>query len=255
MDPVERWLRSARNQSPLLTAAEEVHLGNAVRAWLDDPDPSPLVVRRGRRARNRMLTANLRLVVAVSRRYRAAVKARGLMMEDLLQEGVLGLNRAVEKFDPARGYKFSTYAYWWIRQAIGRAISTSGTIRVPIPYSEALPNMTPEKLAAMPPAQQERFQAAANARALSSLDGVVPQADGDVRFIDVVADSSNPDQWEVLETAERWESIAALLTPEEQTTVELVAGMGSREAGQILGLHAGTVTARMRAIKARFGVA
>ena len=100
---------------PLLTAAEEVALAKRIE-------------RGDREAKERMINSNLRLVISIAKRY----QNRSLPLGDLFQEGVIGLNRAVEKFDWRRGYKFSTYATWWIRQACQRAVSgQSATIRVP----------------------------------------------------------------------------------------------------------------------------
>jgi RNA polymerase sigma factor (sigma-70 family) len=115
---------------PLLTAAEEVHLGTIVQRWRQAPAPTPAEARAGRRAMDRMVRANLRLVVSVCKH--EAREPAGVELLDLIQVGNLGLIRAVERFDPARGYRFSTYAYWWIRQAVRRGQAELGQIlRVP----------------------------------------------------------------------------------------------------------------------------
>ena len=136
-DIVTHWLNQA-GRVPMLTPAEELHLGAMVQAWQGHPggpDQAPAgVIRRGRRARDRMVTANLRLVASLARRMRNQ-SHRNLTdddMPDLLQGGCMGLVRGAELFDPQRGYKFSTFAYWWIRQGIVRwMIEQSRPIYIP----------------------------------------------------------------------------------------------------------------------------
>ncbi|KGG14521.1 MULTISPECIES: RpoD/SigA family RNA polymerase sigma factor [unclassified Prochlorococcus] len=137
---------SSIGRVPLLTPAEEIELAHHVQKMkelLDVPkeDINPRQrhqIRMGKRARDRMMAANLRLVVSVAKKY----QNQGLELLDLVQEGAIGLERAVDKFDPAMGYKFSTYAYWWIRQGMTRAIDNSArTIRLPIHISEKLSKM------------------------------------------------------------------------------------------------------------------
>ncbi|MFD8520996.1 RNA polymerase sigma factor [Streptomyces capillispiralis] len=147
-DLFRQYLREI-GRIPLLTAAEEVELARRVEAGLFAEEKLRLtpdldsrlahdldrLVVMGRMAKRRLIEANLRLVVSVAKRY----IGRGLTMLDLVQEGNLGLIRAVEKFDYARGYKFSTYATWWIRQAMSRALADQArTIRVPVHVVELI---------------------------------------------------------------------------------------------------------------------
>jgi len=103
---------------PLLDKNQEIILGRRVQAWLNDPAPSPSVVRSGRRAQDKMIQCNLRLVVSVCKKYVRHNNKSELL--DLIQEGTIGLTRGVQKFDPERGYALSTYVYWWIRQSVNR---------------------------------------------------------------------------------------------------------------------------------------
>lgn len=116
---------------PLLTQQQEIELGRRIQKWLKDPDPSPGLARSGKRARDQFVCCNLRLVVAVAKKYTRRISGTSITFADLLQEGVIGLQRAAEKYDPECGYKMSTYAYWWIRQSITRSIDMkTGMIRI-----------------------------------------------------------------------------------------------------------------------------
>ncbi|MEU9830120.1 RNA polymerase sigma factor RpoD [Streptosporangium sp. NPDC048047] len=145
-DLVRIYLREI-GRVPLLTAEEEVELAKSIEAGLFAEDKLTSAASRlafpefrelvweGNRAKQRLIEANLRLVVSIAKRY----VGRGMLFLDLIQEGNLGLIRAVEKFDYTKGYKFSTYATWWIRQAITRAIADQArTIRIPVHMVETI---------------------------------------------------------------------------------------------------------------------
>ena len=147
-DPVRMYLKEI-GRVPLLTAAEEVDLAKRVEAGLFASEKLTmgasipaglerdleLIERDGQLAKKKLIEANLRLVVSIAKRY----VGRGMLFLDLIQEGNLGLIRAVEKFDYTKGYKFSTYATWWIRQAITRAIADQArTIRIPVHMVETI---------------------------------------------------------------------------------------------------------------------
>lgn len=177
--------------SPLLTAEEEVYF-------------SRLALKGDEAARKRMIESNLRLVVKISRRY----LNRGLTLLDLIEEGNLGLIRAVEKFDPERGFRFSTYATWWIRQTIERAImNQTRTIRLPIHvvkelniYLRAARELTqkldheptPEEIAQMldRPVEDVQKMLSLNER-VSSIDSPLGGLDSDKSLVEVLADTQH----------------------------------------------------------------
>ena len=172
-DMISHWLGQA-GRIPLLTPAEALHLGGLVRQWQDwepSPDDAPAAVRRrGLRARDRMVSANLRLVVSVAKK----CSHHDAPLIDQLQSGSIGLARAVEKFDPARGYTFSTYAYWWIRQAIDKGELDEKVIRLPGPAHAAVRG---RRNGTCPP---HLLEAALSVASLLSLDSPAPGDDRDL---------------------------------------------------------------------------
>jgi RNA polymerase primary sigma factor len=204
------WFLTSICREPLLTAAEEIELGNHVQKMMllleenqTVSEKDTKIIRLGKRSKERMMKANLRLVVSVAKKY----QGKGLDLQDLIQEGSLGLERAVEKFDPTRGYKFSTYAFWWIRQSITRAIATQGrAIRLPVHLSERLAlikkitNELSHKLGANPTRQEiaevmgttieEIDSVLRQSLTTSSLDEPVGGGEGKSFLGDLIADSN-----------------------------------------------------------------
>jgi len=187
-DSLQLFLNEA-GRYPLLTAAEEVELAKRVEAG-------------DKAAKDRMVNSNLRLVVSIAKKY----QGHGLSLLDLIQEGIIGLIRAVEKFDWRRGFKFSTYATWWIRQAVQRGVANkSRTIRIPVHIVEreqkiaraereliAQLDRTPtdEEIAEKSKLQVKHVREVRNAaRTVASLDKAVGE-DGDTSFGDLVAQDS-----------------------------------------------------------------
>ena len=136
-DPVKMYLKEIGRVS-LLKADEEVAIAKRIELGIENPDDAKLVA-DGNEAKNELISANLRLVVAIAKKY----TGRGMLFLDLIQEGNMGLIKAVDKFDYTKGFKFSTYATWWIRQAITRAIADQArTIRIPVHMVETINKMT-----------------------------------------------------------------------------------------------------------------
>jgi RNA polymerase primary sigma factor len=264
---------------PLLTAADEEQLGARLAAGrkaehaLESCPPREraaleAVVREATEARRRFIQCNLRLVVSVARRYESS----GLSLLDLIQEGNLGLLRAVEKFDHTKGFKFSTYATWWIRQAIGRAIAESSrTIRVPahVRDSYSLIDQSTARLAAMldrtPTAEEvaadtglttERVELARQHRsAMVSLQSPIG-ADGDTELADTIEDEGAQAPYEAAAAALERESLRAQLArlnERERMVLSLRFGLDTAEPRTLaeIGDSFDLTRERIRQIEAR----
>jgi len=252
-DPIS-WYLSTIGRVPLLTPAEEIELGNQVQAMMrlieeqrdqDYSDKEKKTIRVGRRSKERMMKANLRLVVSVAKKY----QGKGLELLDLIQEGSLGLERAVEKFDPTRGYKFSTYAFWWIRQSMTRAIACQArAIRLPVHLSERLTAIRKvsldlaHKLGAMPSRKEiaeamdmpidELDSLLRQALTTSSLDAPVNGEEGRSFLGDLVADNSHAEPLDQVERGMHHEQLGrwlSHLTDQERQVLELRFGLEGEE--------------------------
>ncbi len=247
-DPVKDYLKQI-GKVPLLNAEQEVELAKRIEAGLfaeeklaDGGRALPPDVRGdldwiaedGRRAKNHLLEANLRLVVSLAKRY----TGRGMLFLDLIQEGNLGLIRAVEKFDYTKGYKFSTYATWWIRQAITRAMADQArTIRIPVHMVEVINKLarvqrqmlqdlgrepTPEELAAELDMTPEKvIEVQKYGREPISLHTPLGE-DGDSEFGDLIEDS---------EAIQPGEAVSFTLLQEQLHSV--LDTLSEREAGVV----------------------
>ena len=252
-DSVQLFLNEA-GRYPLLTAAEEVELAK-------------LIERGNRQAKDRMINSNLRLVVSIAKKY----QGHGLSLLDLIQEGIIGLIRAVEKFDWRRGYKFSTYATWWIRQAVQRGVANkSRTIRIPVHIVEREQKIArAERELTLklerPPTDDEVARKAklspkhvrevrAAARAVASLDK--PLGDGDTAFGDIVAtDKSDVEEEVVIGLSESLLHAAVAKLPErEQVVIKLRYGLngdGDPKSLEMIGRQLGLTRERVRQIETR----
>jgi RNA polymerase primary sigma factor len=236
----------------LLTAAEEVELAKRIE-------------RGDARAKERMINSNLRLVVSIAKRY----QGHGLPLGDLIQEGIIGLNRAAEKFDWRRGFKFSTYATWWIRQACQRAISNqSRTIRVPAHVHERRVKLarigrrleaehgrepTNEELAEAAGLELQHVEEALGAvEASVSLNQAIG-SDGDGELGDLFADPASTDPVEEADEAHRREAVRAALSrlPDRQRRVlELRFGFGGEQQPlDTIGRELGLTRERIRQLE------
>ena len=250
-DALQLFLREA-GRHPLLTAAQEVELAKRIE-------------RGDRQAKQQMIQSNLRLVVSIAKHYRN----QGLPFLDLIQEGTLGLIRATEKFDWRRGFKFSTYATWWIRQAVARALADKGrTIRMPVHIVERLQKLnraernlwaslgrepTLEEIAieANLPLQQA-LEVRAAARASASLDA--PVSDGDDTALGEFVAGDGPSPEEVVEISLRSQVLAdALRALPDRSRVVVVLRYGLADADpktlEEIGRRLGLTRERVRQIE------
>ncbi|MEV4187516.1 RNA polymerase sigma factor [Streptosporangium canum] len=278
-DSVHTYLKSIGRRT-LLTAAQEVELAKRIEAGLyaeskleAEPglsaavrDDLEWVAEDGRRAKDHMLEANLRLVVSVAKKY----TDRGMALLDVVQEGNLGLIRAVEKFDYTKGYKFSTYAMWWIRQAIQRGFADSArTIRLPVHVLEMLSKLsrverdmhqrlgrepTPEELAVeldKTPDQIEELLR--TSRQPISLNATIGE-DGETTIGDLIEDVDSPEASEVVDRqllGEQLRGVLGNLSPREAKIMALRFGLvdGKPHTLDEIGKHLGLTRERIRQLE------
>ncbi|MGW3341782.1 RNA polymerase sigma factor [Nonomuraea rubra] len=278
-DSVHTYLKSIGRRT-LLTAAQEVELARRIEAGLyaeykleTQPDLPPsvqedlhLVIEDGRQAKDHMLEANLRLVVSVAKKY----TDRGMSLLDVVQEGNLGLIRAVEKFDYTKGFKFSTYAMWWIRQAIQRGFADSArTIRLPVHVLEMLSKLsrverdmhqrlgrepTPEELAVeldKTPDQIEELLR--TSRQPISLNATIGE-DGETTIGDLIEDVDSPEASEIVDRqllGDQLRGVLDNLSPRESKIMALRFGLvdGKPHTLDEIGKHLGLTRERIRQLE------
>ena len=278
-DSVHTYLK-AIGRRQLLTAAQEVDLAKRIEAGLYAEhklesggkmsarlrEDLKLVAEDGRRAKAHMLEANLRLVVSVAKKY----ADRGLSLLDVVQEGNLGLIRAVEKFDYSKGYKFSTYAMWWIRQAIQRGFADSArTIRLPVHVLEMLSKLsrverdmhqrlgrepTPEELGEELDKSPEQVQELLRtSRQPISLDSTIGE-DGETRIGDLIEDTDSPEASELVDRqlmADQLRRALGVLSAREEKIMAMRFGLydGTPRTLDEIGKHLGLTRERIRQLE------
>ncbi|NLY10375.1 MAG: RNA polymerase sigma factor RpoD [Firmicutes bacterium] len=253
-DPVRMYLKEI-GRVPLLTAEEEVELAK-------------LIEQGDEESKRKLAEANLRLVVSIAKRY----VGRGMLFLDLIQEGNLGLIKAVEKFDYRKGYKFSTYATWWIRQAITRAIADQArTIRIPVHMVETINKLirvsrqllqelgrepTPEEIAKEMDMPEERVrQIMKIAQEPVSLETPIGEEE-DSHLVDFIEDQDAPAPAQAAAFADlrlQLASVLGSLTPREQEVLKLRFGLedGRERTLEEVGKVFGVTRERIRQIEAK----
>ncbi|MFI6290863.1 RNA polymerase sigma factor [Nonomuraea sp. NPDC050790] len=278
-DSVHTYLKSIGRRT-LLTAAEEVELARRIEAGLyaeyklDSDQNCPaavredleLVIEDGRQAKDHMLEANLRLVVSVAKKY----TDRGMSLLDVVQEGNLGLIRAVEKFDYTKGFKFSTYAMWWIRQAIQRGFADSArTIRLPVHVLEMLSKLsrierdmhqrlgrepTPEELAVELDKTPDQIEdLLRTSRQPISLNATIGE-DGETTIGDLIEDVDSPEASEIVDRqllGDQLRGVLDNLSPRESKIMALRFGLvdGKPHTLDEIGKHLGLTRERIRQLE------
>lgn len=237
------WIIQHSRRYPLLTPAEEIVLARQVQAWMaikDVEKPTKQqqgIINKGRRARDRFFLSNIRLAVNVAGKYKRY--GGTLTLEDLIQEGLVGMDQGILKFDPGLGYKFSTYSYWWIRQGITRAINrNSRIIRLPMQANDEIrkamdfmqkhlyehgkmPGL--QEVADHCGIQKQTLLGYLNHNAgVCSLDQQMPGGENYGNFSDVVADprSVEPQPDDLTEYVKALHEAIADLTPENQHIIQ-----------------------------------
>jgi RNA polymerase primary sigma factor len=278
-DSVHTYLKSIGRRQ-LLSAEQEVELAKRIEAGLyaehkletakrlgeTNREELEWIAEDGRRAKAHMLEANLRLVVSVAKKY----SDRGLSLLDVVQEGNLGLIRAVEKFDYAKGYKFSTYAMWWIRQAIQRGFADSArTIRLPVHVLELLGKLsrverdmhqrlgrepTAEELAVeLDKSPEQVLELLRTSRQPISLDSTIGE-DGDTRIGDLIEDTDSPEAAELVDRqlmADELRRALDVLSPRESKIMAMRFGLhdGTPRTLDEIGKHMGLTRERIRQLE------